>query len=147
MIEKPYPPIPEKLDEGIRDVTLYLWNEGFWTFSCCEGGEGHARDYPFIRIDPKPSSNVDRTRAKVTKCLLDAGYRGFHARSETYHAVNEIADVAARGLVEIEFCRSLPIRPHTKEEIQKHLADEKSRLERNRQREERRLARRQKVTA
>jgi hypothetical protein len=130
---QPYPPNPQKLDEGIREVTMFLWNAGFWTFSACEGGEGHAGNLPLIRIYAKPSSTIDRTRVEVSDCLLRAGYRGFWSRTECFHAVNMPADVTPHGMVIIEFCPALPIAPYSQKQIKDHLIEEEKRVERNRQ--------------
>lgn len=112
---------------------MFLWNAGFWTFSACQGGEGHPSEDPFIRVYAKPSSTTDQTRAEVTRFLLEAGYRGFGSSSIYFHALNQPASIVSHGLVEIRFCRRLPVLPHTQEEIEQRLLDEEERLERNRQ--------------
>jgi hypothetical protein len=45
-----HPPVPGKLDRGIKKVVELLQARGIETFESCEGGPGHAYPEPTIRF-------------------------------------------------------------------------------------------------
>ncbi len=47
---RPSPPVPGKLDKGIRRAVQILEDSGVETFESCEGGKGHAFTEPTIRF-------------------------------------------------------------------------------------------------
>ena len=50
------PPVPGKLDPGIRKAVERLQAEGIETFESCEGGSGHAFPEPTIRFYGTPEA-------------------------------------------------------------------------------------------
>ncbi|HEY1602812.1 MAG TPA: hypothetical protein VGG64_24625 [Pirellulales bacterium] len=53
---------PSDFDAGIRATVLRLWEAGFRTFTCCQGGRGHAFRNPTIGIDLEGDYFALRTR-------------------------------------------------------------------------------------
>ena len=53
---KATPPVPGKLDRGIRRAVEQLQACGIETFESCEGGEGHAFTEPTIRFYGAPEA-------------------------------------------------------------------------------------------
>ncbi len=52
----PSPPVPGKLDRGIRKAVERLQACGIETFESCEGGRGHAYPEPTIRFYGTPEA-------------------------------------------------------------------------------------------
>ena len=52
----PSPPIPGKLDVGIRKAVEILQSNGIETFESCEGGSGHSYPEPTIRFYGTPEA-------------------------------------------------------------------------------------------
>jgi hypothetical protein len=50
------PPVPGRLDRGIRRVVERLQNSGIETFESCEGGQDHAYPEPTIRFHGTPEA-------------------------------------------------------------------------------------------
>jgi hypothetical protein len=50
------PPIPGKLDGGIKKAVMLLQAAGVSTFESCEGGEGHAYTEPTVRFHGTPEA-------------------------------------------------------------------------------------------
>ena len=53
---RPSPPVPGKLDRGIRKAVEQLQASGIETFESCEGGPGHAFTEPTIRFHGTPEA-------------------------------------------------------------------------------------------
>jgi hypothetical protein len=53
---KPSPPVPGKLDKGIKSLVERLQSCGIETFESCEGGHGHAYAEPTIRFHGTPEA-------------------------------------------------------------------------------------------
>ncbi len=66
------------LDDGIVPLVEALTDNGFLTFASCEGGPGHVRDYPWVRVrdDGDPTSTARRLR----EVMIKLGYGAFHVR-------------------------------------------------------------------
>lgn len=56
LMRSPSPPIPGKLDEGIRKAVETLQSCGIETFESCEGGVGHSYPEPTIRFYGTPEA-------------------------------------------------------------------------------------------
>lgn len=52
----PSPPVPGKLDRGIKTAVERLQANGIETFQSCEGGPGHARAEPTISFHGTPEA-------------------------------------------------------------------------------------------
>jgi hypothetical protein len=52
----PSPPVPGKLDRGIRRAVERLRASGIETFESCEGGKGHAFPEPTVRFYGTPEA-------------------------------------------------------------------------------------------
>lgn len=52
----PSPPIPGRLDKGIRKAVEILQANGIETFESCEGGEGHSYPEPTVRFYGTPEA-------------------------------------------------------------------------------------------
>lgn len=52
----PSPPIPGKIDPGIRKAVMQLQACGIETFESCEGGEGHSFPEPTVRFHGTPEA-------------------------------------------------------------------------------------------
>lgn len=68
-------PSPSDFDEGIRDAVLMLWKAGFKTFTCCEGGRGHAFQHPTIGL--RFTGDYFRFRDRLAKFLVSHGCEVF----------------------------------------------------------------------
>lgn len=68
------------LDEGIADLVFLLRENGFNTFTSCQGGEGHAFDSPTIRIDPLHRSGMEAEAGRLAAVLSAAGYAGYYIK-------------------------------------------------------------------
>ncbi|RYZ74055.1 MAG: hypothetical protein EOP09_01015 [Proteobacteria bacterium] len=131
---KPAPPIPEEIDDCVREVTLKLWNAGFWVTESSEGGPtedavwtGKYTDYTFVRMDSPPDQTVEDTRRAVDKFLLQEGYQHFISRAEYSHWPG--SNVDDRGSVEIEFTHNrCLVKPKEPAVIDNSLQEEVQRL-------------------
>jgi len=54
--KKGNPPVPGRLDLGIRKAVLQLQSCGIETFESCEGGPGHAYPEPTVRFHGTPEA-------------------------------------------------------------------------------------------
>lgn len=111
----------DSLDPGIRDVVVLLRENGFRTFTSCEGGEGHAFEKPTVRValagntfayDNSPvtviSSEVGDFLAylerNVVKCLVEGGYCGFYTKIvQSYQRSPEPWFPETYSFLEVEF--------------------------------------------
>lgn len=71
--------IYEPLDEGIAETVHLLRNNGFDTFSSCDGGLGHTFSMPTIRIACE-TDQLARVRTSLAAVLSDFGYSGYHIK-------------------------------------------------------------------
>jgi hypothetical protein len=107
-------PINGPLDTNIAPVVYLLREQGFNTFTSCDGGEGHAFRYPTVRIAPDGSIlSAESLAARTALFLLEAGYKGFFVKAVySYGGSVEIGGKIMDSFVEVEFWTETP----TKEE-------------------------------
>ena len=80
----PARPNPLDFDNGIRESVLLLWKGRFKTFTCCEGGRGHAFRYPTIGV--KLVGDYFRFRDRLAEFLQSKGRSTFEISLMTcYH--------------------------------------------------------------
>jgi hypothetical protein len=75
---------PTDFDDGIRDSVIMLWNGGFKTFTCCEGGRGHAFRFPTIGLNF--TGDYFKFRDRLAAFLISKDCRAFEISLMTvYH--------------------------------------------------------------
>lgn len=90
-----------KIDDGIADVVSLLRNNGFETFSSCEGGGGkHAFEMPTVRMN---FSNVATDPFVVADLLLSNGYSGFYVSIHFAYPSNKVSSGQNLSFMQVEF--------------------------------------------
>lgn len=95
-----------EIDPGIVDVVRLLNDNGFQTIASCQGGEGHACEFPNVRIRlgiscGGTSYEYDNTRRRLCQFLLSKGFSGFSVKTVTAHQKTCLPE--AYSFVEVEF--------------------------------------------
>ena len=89
------------LDEGIRDVVLFLVRCGFNTMSSCHGGKGHPFKLPTVIIEDESQVTTD----KIAGTLVGGGYQGFTIKYCQYFQNSPVAWKYCKSHFTVEFWR------------------------------------------
>lgn len=103
-------PVYEPLDPHIAPVVTLLRENGFNTFTSCDGGPGHAFQMPTVRIDPV-MAEVEVEASACACSLLKAGYKGFYVKiCRGYGGVLQAGEGTMDSFIEVEFWTNPPVK-------------------------------------
>lgn len=90
------------IEEGIREVVLFLRSKGFETLESCQGRGYDDRVHPhnaWVAVNNDAGKTAEETRCRLENVLIAEGYRNF----STYIKHHIIDGVARRRTINVDF--------------------------------------------
>lgn len=95
------------LDPIIGPLVYLLREQGFNTYSSCDGGDGHAYLHPTVLIIPQDWQNMQPEIDRLAEVLVTNGYRTFFLKQSVAYADDRLpwnnARLGPLHLIELEF--------------------------------------------